>query len=44
MILTNNKIDVDKLEPISFDPVNNAYLLVKEKVGNAFKDGLVFKK
>ena len=43
-ILTNNKIDVDKLEPISFDPVNNAYLLVKEKVGNAFKDGLMFKK
>ena len=38
-ILTNNKIDPDKLEAISFDPANASYLLVKGKVGNAFKDG-----
>ena len=42
-ILTNGKVDVKKLEPIAFDPVNNDYLLVSEKVGNAFKDGLKLK-
>lgn len=34
------KIDPSKLNPISFDPVNNAYLKLGDKVGNAFKDGL----
>ena len=33
------KIDPMKLRPITFDPMNNAYLAVGEKVGNAFKDG-----
>ena len=33
------KIDPSKLCPISFDPVNYAYLKLGEKVGNAFKDG-----
>jgi len=42
-ILTNDKIDPDKLEAISFDPVNNKYLLVKGIVGDAFKDGLKLK-
>lgn len=41
-ILTNGKIDPDKLEAISFDPANASYLLVKGKVGNAFKDGKSF--
>ena len=31
-------IDTDKLKAISFDPVNNAYLKLGEKVGNAFQD------
>ena len=35
----NGKINPAKLRPIVFDPVNNAYLVVGEKVGNAFKDG-----
>ena len=35
----NGKVDPAKLRPIVFDPVNNAYLVVGEKVGNAFKDG-----
>lgn len=39
----NGKIDPAKFEPIVFDPVNNAYLKVGEKVGNAFKDGLALK-
>lgn len=34
------KIDVNKLKPITFDAVHNAYLEIGEKVGNAFKDGL----
>ena len=39
----NGKIDPAKLEPITFDPVNNAYLKLGEKVGNAFHDGLQLK-
>ena len=38
------KIDPAKLQPITFDPVHNAYLVIGEKVGNAFKDGLALKK
>ena len=37
------KIDPSKFEPITFDPVHNAYLAIGEKVGNAFKDGLALK-
>lgn len=40
----NGKIDPAKLRPITFDPVNNDYLVIGEKVGNAFKDGMVLKK
>ena len=39
----NGKIDPEKLQPITFDPVNNAYLKLGEKVGNAFQDGLALK-
>ena len=39
----NGKIDPAKLQPITFDPVNNAYLKIGEKVGNAFRDGLKLK-
>ena len=39
----NGKIDPGKLQPITFDPVNNAYLKLGEKVGNAFRDGLALK-
>lgn len=38
----SGKIDPAKLRPITFDPVNNAYLEIGEKVGNAFRDGLEF--
>lgn len=43
-VLTDGKIDVKKLRPITFDPVNHAYIALGEKVGNAFSDGLRFKK
>ena len=38
------KIDPVKLRPITFDPVHNDYLVLGEKVGNAFKDGSILKK
>ncbi len=44
-ILTNGKIDPVKLEAISFDPVNNNYILLSgEIVAPAFKAGIVLKK
>ena len=39
-VLTDGKIDPAKLRPITFDPMNNAYLVLGGKVGNAFSDGL----
>lgn len=40
---SKGKVDVDKLSPITFDPMNNAYLKIGEKVGDAFSDGLKLK-
>lgn len=37
------KVDPAKLRPITFDAMNNAYLVLGEKVGNAFSDGLQLK-
>ncbi len=42
-ILTDGKVDVKKLRPISFDPFANAYFGVGEKVGDAFRDGMRLK-
>ena len=42
-ILTEGQIDPKKLKPITYDPVNHAYIGLGEKVGNAFKDGLALK-
>ena len=39
----DGKIDPDKLRPITFDPIHNAYRVLGEKVGNAFKDGAKLK-
>lgn len=39
----NGKVDVSKLRPITFDPMNNAYCVIGEKVGNAFRDGMQLK-
>ena len=33
------KIDPEKLQPITFDPIHSAYRKLGEKVGNAFRDG-----
>ncbi len=37
------KVDPAKLKPITFDTMNNAYLALGAKVGNAFSDGLQLK-
>ena len=39
----NGKIDASKLRPITFDPVRNDYLVIGEKVGDAFRSGLALK-
>ncbi|MBQ8797676.1 MAG: flavin reductase family protein [Oscillospiraceae bacterium] len=39
----NGKVDVAKLQPITYDPVNHHYLVLGEKVGQAFHDGLALK-
>ena len=37
------KVDVTKLQPITYDPMNHHYLVLGEKVGQAFCDGLALK-
>ena len=39
----NGKVDPAKLQPITYDPMNHDYLVLGEKVGNAFKDGVALK-
>ena len=39
-ILTDGQIDPKKLKPIAYDPVGHTYMRKKEKVGNAFSDGM----
>ena len=36
----NGKVDVAKLRPITYDSMNHHYLVLGEKVGQAFHDGL----
>lgn len=42
-VLTDGKIDPAKLNPITYDGMNHAYLALGEKVGNAFSDGAKLK-
>ena len=44
VLAEDGKVDVTKLQPITYDSMNHAYLVLGEKVGNAFKDGLQLKK
>ena len=39
----NGNVDVAKAAPITFDPFNNAYIRLGEKVGDAFKAGAALK-
>ena len=42
-VLTDGKIDPEKLRPITYDSANHTYRVVGEIVGKAFSDGLKFK-
>ena len=42
-VCTDGKVDPKKLRPITFDPCNNTYIALGEKVGNAFKNGAALK-
>ena len=37
--LTDGKVDVAKVAPITFDPFNNTYVVMEKTVGTAFSDG-----
>lgn len=37
------KLDMGKFQPISFEPANNGYHVLGERVGNAFSDGAKLK-
>ena len=39
----NGKVDVTKLQPITYDSMNHDYLVLGGKVGNAFQDGAALK-
>lgn len=39
----NGKVDVKKLQPLTYDPMNHQYLVLGEAVGQAFHDGLALK-
>ena len=39
----NGRVDVSKLRPITYDSMNHHYLVLGEKVGQAFHDGLQLK-
>ena len=43
VLTPEGKVDVAKLAPITFDPINNAYHKLGEKVGDAFRDGMKLK-
>jgi flavin reductase (DIM6/NTAB) family NADH-FMN oxidoreductase RutF len=38
-ILTDGRVDVDKLKPIIFDPASHAYRVIGKVVGRAYSDG-----
>ena len=42
--MKDGKVDVESLQAIAFDPYTHGYYLVKQRVGDAFKDGLKLKK
>ncbi len=42
-VVTDGKVDLTKVKPISFDPFNNEYIGLGEKVGDAYKIGMKIK-
>lgn len=43
-VLTDGEVDLEKLNPISYDPASRCYFRMGEKVGKAFHDGATLKK
>ena len=43
-VMAGDKVDMSLVNAIAFDPYTHGYYLVKERVGEAFKDGLQLKK
>ena len=41
--LTDGKVDIAKVKPITYDSFTHNYHVIGEKVGNAYKDGLEIK-
>ena len=41
--MTDDKVDIEKVNAIAFDPYTHGYYKVTERVGEAFKDGLKLK-
>ena len=39
----NGKVDISRLQPITYDPMNHHYLALGSKVGQAFHDGMALK-
>ncbi len=39
----DGKIDPERIQPITFDPIHNEYRVIGERVGRAFRDGLELK-
>ena len=42
-VMNGDKVDIEKLSAIAFDPYTHGYYTVTKRVGNAFKDGLQLK-
>ncbi len=42
-ILNDDKVDISRLNAITFDPFTHGYYKIGERVGDAFKDGLKIK-
>ena len=43
-VMVDGKIDMSKINAITFDPYTHGYYKVTERVGEAFRDGLKLKK
>ena len=43
LVVTDGKIDIQKLKPIAYNPTSNSYVTLGNVVGKAFSDGLKLK-
>ena len=41
--IEHGQVDVAKLQPITYDPMNHHYLILGQKAGQAFHDGMALK-